>query len=163
MNAFRSMSEISRSMSYIDTVGRTGWITFARPAYLAKHGVPRSMDDLGGHRMIGFVSSATRAMTPLEFQTDRGVRILTLPASVTVTAAATYACLAKLGMGLIQVPRYRVVHELEHGELAEVLAAMPPQPSPVYLLYPKGCHPSPRVRLFIDWAAQEISARLAQA
>ncbi len=35
--------------------------TFASPAYLARHGVPASPDDLAGHRMIGFVSSATRA------------------------------------------------------------------------------------------------------
>lgn len=135
--------------------------TFASPAYIAAFGMPASADDLGGHRMVGFVSSATRAVIPLEFQTDDGLRKLVLPTAVTVTAAATYACLAKLGMGLIQVPRYRVAHELERGELVEVLPSTPPQPSPVYLLYSEGRQLSPRVRLFIDWASHEIAARLA--
>lgn len=80
--------------------------------------------------------------------------------AVTVSAASTNACLAKLGLGLVQVPRYRVAHELETGALVEVLAAWPPTPSPVYLLYPDGRQLSPRVRLFIDWAAAEVARGL---
>ena len=79
--------------------------TFASPDYLARHGTPKSPDDLKGHRMIGFLSSATRAIMPLMFQSDGGVRLLSLPVSVTVSAAATNAGLARLGLGLIQVPR----------------------------------------------------------
>ena len=77
--------------------------TFASPAYLARHGVPKSLDDLAGHKMTGFVSSATRAVIPLEFQINGGVRLVSLPVSVTVSAAATNASLAELGFGLIQV------------------------------------------------------------
>ena len=137
--------------------------TFASPAYLARHGVPKAPDDLEGHRMIGFVSSATRALIPLEFQVDGGVRLVSLPVAATVTAATTNACLARLGLGLIQVPRYRVARELEAGALVEVLADHPPTPSPVYLLYVEGRQLSSRVRLFIDWASAEIVARLAGA
>ena len=135
--------------------------TFASPAYLARHGVPRSPDDLGGHRMIGFVSTATRAVMPLEFETATGVRMVSLPVSVTVSAAATNANLARLGFGLVQVPRYRVARELETGALVEVLADHPPTDSPVYLLYLEGRQLSPRVRIFIEWASTEIAARLA--
>ena len=135
--------------------------TFASPAYLAHHGVPASPDDLDGHRMIGFVSTATRAVMPLEFQVDGGVRMVSLPVSVTVSAAATNASLARLGFGLVQVPRYRVAHELETGALVEVLAETPPTDDPVYLLYPEGRQLSPRVRIFIEWASAEIAAGLA--
>ncbi len=135
--------------------------TFASPAYLARHGVPKSPNDLEGHRMIGFVSSATRAIMPLEFQFDGGVRMVSLPVSVTVSAAATNASLARLGFGLVQVPRYRVAHELETGALVEVLADCPPTASPVYLLYLEGRQLSPRVRVFIEWASNEVSAGLA--
>ncbi len=135
--------------------------TFASPAYLARHGVPKSPDDLDGHRMIGFVSTATRAVMPLEFQVDRGVRMVSLPVSITVSAAATNASLARLGFGLVQVPRYRVAHELETGRLVEVLADHPPTDSPVYLLYLEGRQLSPRVRIFIEWATTKIAAALA--
>ena len=137
--------------------------TFASPAYLARHGVPKSPNDLEGHRMIGFVSSATRAIMPLEFQFDGGVRMVSLPVSVTVSAAATNASLARLGFGLVQVPRYRVAHELESGALVEVLADYPPTDSPVYLLYPEGRQLSPRVRIFIEWASTTIAAELAKS
>ena len=53
--------------------------TFASPAYLARHGVPTSLADLEGHCMIGFVSSASRAVMPLEFQVDGGARMISLP------------------------------------------------------------------------------------
>jgi len=134
--------------------------TFASPIYLARHGVPASPDDLEGHRMIGFISSSTRALIPLEFQMEDGIRLVTLRTAATVAAASTNAYLAKLGLGLIQVPRYRVAHELQTGELVEVLAAWPPSPSAVYLLYPEGRQLSPRVRLFIEWAAAEVATRL---
>lgn len=137
--------------------------TFASPAYLERYGIPGSPDELEGHRMIGFVSSSTRALIPLEFQVDGAVRMVTVRAAATVSAASTNAFLAKLGLGLIQVPRYRVAHELETGELVEILSAWPPTPSPVYLLYPEGRQLSPRVRLFIDWAAAEVAAHLEQA
>lgn len=137
--------------------------TFASPAYLERNSIPQSPDDLDGHYVIGFISSLLRAVIPLEFQTETGIRKIMLPAAVTVSAASTNAHLAKLGLGLIQVPRYRVAHEVDTGELVEVLAAYRPTPTPVLLLYPDGRQLSPRVRLFVDWATAEIGARLGQA
>ncbi len=137
--------------------------TFASPAYLARHGLPVSPHDLAGHRMIGFVSTATRAVMPLEFQIAGSVQMVSLPVSVTVSAAATNANLARLGFGLVQVPRYRVEYELATGALVEVLADHPPTPTPVYLLYPEGRQLSPRVRTFIDWASTEIAGGLASS
>ena len=137
--------------------------TFASPVYLARHGVPQSLADLEGHRMIGFVSSASRAVMPLEFQVDGGARMISLPVSVTVSAAATNAALARLGLGLVQVPRYRVAHELQTGALVEVLADHPPTSTPVYLLYPEGRQLSPRVRIFIEWASTTIATGLSDA
>ena len=135
--------------------------TFASPAYIDRHGVPASPGDLAGHRVVGFVSSATREVIPLEFQVDGDVRIVSVPAAVTVAAASTNAALARLGLGLIQVPRYRVERELATGELVEVLADWPPTPTPVHLLYPAGRQLSPRARIFIDWAVDAVEKRLA--
>jgi DNA-binding transcriptional LysR family regulator len=134
--------------------------TFASPAYLARHGTPNTLEDLAGHCAVGFLSSALRTVFPLEFRTDAGLRTISLPPAVTVSSAGTNAHLARLGLGLIQVPRYRVAQDLETGALVEVLAAYPPTPTPVFLLYPEGRQLSPRVRLFIDWAALEISRQL---
>ena len=113
--------------------------------------------------MIGFVSSATRAIMPVEFQIDGCTRMVSLPVSVTVSATATNASLARLGLGLIQVPRYRVTRELETGELVKVLADCPPTASPVYLLHSEGRQLSPCVRIFIEWASAEIARELTRS
>ena len=133
---------------------------FAGPACLHRHCVPASPDDLGRHRMICFVSSSSHAVLPLEFQVDGEVRRVAVATSVTVTAAATCVCLAQHDLGLIQVPRYRVEHELQRGSLVEVLAAYPPTPTPVYLLHPGGRRPSPRLRQFTEWAVDEVGRKL---
>jgi DNA-binding transcriptional LysR family regulator len=134
--------------------------TFASPAYLSRHGMPQSPDALDGHRMIGFVSSASGNVIPLEFTVGGEVRNVVISTALTVMAAETNAAAAALGLGLIQVPRYRVARELAAGELIEVLGDFPPSPSPVYVLYPHSRQLSPRVRVFIDWIAGEFAARV---
>lgn len=134
--------------------------TYASPAYVERYGMPASPDDLEAHTMIGFVSSATGSVIPLEFQVGGTLRQLALPHAVSVAGAQMYVALARLGMGLIQVPRYRVQDDLASGSLVEVLAGYPPSPSPVYVLYPQSRQLSPRVRVFIDWVSAEFASRL---
>ena len=69
--------------------------TFASPAYLARHGTPRSPDELDGHRMIGFESSATGGVLPLEFRQGGSLREITLPLTVSATGAEMYVALAR--------------------------------------------------------------------
>ncbi|QCI67094.1 LysR family transcriptional regulator [Phreatobacter stygius] len=126
-------------------------ITCAAPAYIARFGLPASPDALQGHRMIGFRSSATGQLMPLEFTIDGALRHIALPAVVSVNGAETFVAAARLGLGLIQVPKYHVQDDLDRGTLVPVLADHPPSPTPVSLLYPRNRQLSPRVRVFIDW------------
>ena len=133
-------------------------VTCASSAYLAHRGTPVSIDDLTGHVSIGFVSSASGMALPLEFTVNGDVRKVALPSTVTVTSAETYVAAAKLGLGLIQIPRYHAQADLAAGTLVSVLPAFPPSPTPVSLLYPHSRQLSPRVRVFIDWVTQELAA-----
>lgn len=144
---------VGRRIAWLDEV------TCASPDYLQRHGTPTSPDDLEGHLAIGFLSTATGNTLPLEFVVDGEVRYLTLPSTVTVTGAETNFMLARLGLGLIQVPRYHAAADLAAGTLVEVLRDYPPTPSPVSLLYPHNRQLSPRVRVFIDWAAKTFARR----
>lgn len=137
---------VARRLTLLDEV------TLAAPAYLVRHGRPSHPDDLaGGHRMVGFHSTATGALLPLEFSVDGQLRQITLPSSFSVTAAESYVAAALLGLGLIQVPHYHVEAMLNAGTLEQVLPAFPPSPSPVFLLYPQNRQLSPRFRVFRDW------------
>jgi DNA-binding transcriptional LysR family regulator len=129
-------------------------ITCASTTYLARHGVPRDLEDLGGHRMVGFLSSATGAVLPLEFRDGQAVRAVMLPCTLTVSGVETYAAAALSGFGLIQAPRYRFDSELASGALQIVLPRNPPTPLPISVLYPRAKRLAPRVRVFIDWLAE---------
>jgi len=135
-------------------------VTCASPGYIARFGMPDSVDALtrDGHRMVGFRSSATGTLLPLEFSIAGTVRTVTLPATVSVNGSETYAEAARLGLGLIQKPRYNAEIDFARGTLVEVLAATPPTPTPVSLLYPRNRQLSPRVRVFLDWLTRNFAA-----
>lgn len=134
-------------------------VTLASPAYIARHGMPADPDALlDGHRMVGFRSSATGGVLPLEFTVDGEVRAAALPSIVSVNAAESYFSTAKLGLGLIQIPRYHAEYALRSGELVLVLPNFPPPSTPVSVLYPRNRQLSPRVRVFIDWVGRIFAA-----
>ncbi|WP_113408195.1 LysR family transcriptional regulator [Hyphomicrobiales bacterium] len=134
-------------------------VTLAAPAYVERFGMPAHPEKLDGHRMVGFRSSATGGLLPLEFQIDGAVREITLPATISVNAAESYFAAAKLGLGLIQVPRYHAEEALRSGELLHVLEDYPPTRTPVSMLYPRSRQLSPRVRVFIDWLVKVFAGQ----
>jgi DNA-binding transcriptional LysR family regulator len=126
-------------------------ITVASPAYLHAHGTPQTPDQLDGHRMVGFISSRTGDVLPLEFTEDGAVRHVMLPSRVMVNNSDTMADLARLGLGLIQAPRYRFTQDLASGTLVEILSHTPPSPTPLHALYPQNRQLTLRLRVFLDW------------
>jgi DNA-binding transcriptional LysR family regulator len=132
--------------------------TAASPDYLQRFGVPTRWDELDGHFMIGFRSSATGSVLPLEFSVQGTLRTTLLPMKLSVNGADSYRAAALRGLGLIQVPRYGLEGDFARGTLVELLRDTPPSPTPVSILYPRNRQLSPRVRVFIDWIAKEFAA-----
>lgn len=141
-------------------IGTMDEVTVASPRYLAEHGVPATPDDLDGHFMVGFVSSRSGRAIPLEFTRDGQAIEVALPARLLVSGADTSAAAARLGLGLVQAPRYRFAEDLASGALVEVLADYPPTPTPLSVLYPSNRQLSPRVRVFIDWVVKTVGPKL---
>ncbi len=135
-------------------------MTCASPAYLEAHGTPKTLNDLAGHQMVGFVSSRTGHSFPLEFVTPEGPRQVQLPSKIVANDAETVHYLARLGFGIVQAPCYRFQNDLAAGHLVEVLPETPPPPLPLAVFYPQNRQLSPRVRVFVDWA-MEVFRRLS--
>ncbi|MGF6920295.1 LysR family transcriptional regulator [Paraburkholderia sp. 40] len=126
-------------------------VTVASPAYLATYGEPADPAALSTHRAVNYVSSATGKPVPLEFRVDGRDTALVLPSAVSVSGAELYTGAALAGLGIVQVPRYRVDGELAAGRLRVILADYPPPPIPVSVLYPQNRQLSSRVRVFAQW------------
>lgn len=151
----RDSELVARQVAVLDR------LTCATPGYLEKHGTPASLDDLHGHRAVGIRSITTGLVTPLEFGSGDDARSVSLPCTLSVTGTESYLAGIRLGLGLAQVPRFHVEDDLRRGSLVEVLADTPPPSAPVSLLYSRTRQLSPRVRVFLDWAAREFAARTA--
>ncbi len=140
-------------------LGELDEVTCAAPGYLQRFGTPHSLDELDGHRMVGFRSSASGTIMPLEFNVAGQSHQVTLPCTVSVSAAESLVAAAQMGLGIIQVPRYHLRDSLDNGSLLPLLPQFPSTPMPVSLLYPRNRQLSPRVRVFIDWFSKAFAAR----
>ena len=138
-------------------------MTCAAPAYLDRYGTPGTLDDLAAHRMIGRRSLSTGQVGPLEFLIDGKVREVPVPATVSVTGTETFLAVALLGLGLFQVPLFHAEAALADGRLVRILADWEVPSVPVSLLYPRNRQLSPRVRVFLDWAARAFAPPLPLA
>lgn len=137
--------------------------TFASPGYLARFGVPETPDELekGGHRMVGYYAPDAPEIAPLDFTVDGKPRRFVLPAAITVTGPETNVASARLGLGLIQVPKYRVANDVAAGVLVEVLAEHPQAALPVHVLYSHAKQLSPRLRVVIEWMVGQFRQSVA--
>jgi DNA-binding transcriptional LysR family regulator len=89
------------------------WLsTCAAPDYLERFGMPADPDSLDGHRMVGLRSLTTGNLRPLEFMVGGTSRRLSLPTTISVTGTESYLATARLGLGLVQVPRFHAEADL---------------------------------------------------
>ena len=140
-------------------LGELEEVTCAAPDYLQRFGTPHSISELEGHRMVGFRSSASGTLMPLEFTVAGQTQQVTLPCTVSVSAAESLVAAARMGLGIIQVPRYHLRDSLDNGSLLPLLPQFPSTPMPVSLLYLRNRQLSPRVRVFIDWFSKVFATR----
>lgn len=126
-------------------------VTVASPAYLSRNGTPKSPDQLEGHCQIGYLSLARGTSRPLSFTVDGQQIEHEIRAAFITTGTETMMVAARLGMGLIQAPRYQLAGDLATGRLVEVMPETPPASSPVLVLYPRERQLSPRLHIFLDW------------
>lgn len=132
-------------------------VTCASPVYLKRFGTPERLEDLAHHRLVGIRRLSTGVLTPVVFQTKEGPRTVEMGASFSVTGPESYLLGVQLGLGLAQVPRFHIENDLASGALVELLKETPALPEPVSLLYPRSRQLSPRVRVFIGWAARQFT------
>jgi LysR family transcriptional regulator, regulator for bpeEF and oprC len=134
----------------------------ASPAYLEKHGVPHSPDDLADHVAVGFFSNRTGRDLDWEFEEDGELRTLTMRSAVSVNSAHAYVGCCMAGLGLIQAPRASIEPLVASGQLVEVLQDWKAPPLPASIVFPQQRHLAPRVRIVIDWIAELLGAAYPQ-
>lgn len=135
-------------------------VTCASPAYLERHGVPRTIADLGSHLAIGYASPFTGRVETWHGVVDGEPVTVPLRSIVTASNAEMYIACCEAGLGLIQVPLFDIRDALADGRLTEVLTHMPAGTMPVAIVYAHRRKLTPRVRAFVDWMADLVRTSL---
>ncbi|MFB9262494.1 LysR family transcriptional regulator [Bradyrhizobium erythrophlei] len=138
-------------------------INVASPAYLERHGLPHTPDDLGAHWAVNYASPSTGRIAEWEWTEGGDVRAIAMRGRVTVNSAEAYIACCLAGLGLIQIPAYDVKRHLDAGELVEVMPTYRAAPMPMTLLYPHRQHLSRRLQVFADWLAGLLRQNLLAA
>lgn len=128
-------------------------VLVASPAYLERHGSPKSIEQLAGHRGI--------------FYTNRGVADWRFP-RIAGSAGGDDAIVvhgklalginngdmirdaAIAGLGIALLPMFIVGPPLKAGELAAIDIGMQPEEESIFIAHPDGRHPSAKLRALAD-------------
>ncbi|WP_394833553.1 LysR family transcriptional regulator [Pendulispora rubella] len=135
------------------SLGSVTWTVVATPAYLKKHGRPRSPDDLKDHECLLF-----GGLPGLRLQSGRhGVREIVVPARLVVTEMKVLYHATISGLGIALLPAFLCVDDLRAKRLARVLPDWAPPSTPVHIVYPSTRHLSPTLTSFIEHLQEQLT------
>ncbi len=128
----------------------------ASPAYLQRHGVPRTPADMLQHRLLHYRFPSTGKLEAWPVQWPDGEVAQELPVNMVANTIEARVAMALRDGGLAFVPVHSVRHALADGRLVTVLDDHVHSCGIFHLLWPSGRHVLPKLRAFIDF----VSARL---
>lgn len=140
-------------------VGQVRRVICASPAYLRKHGVPKTPADLAGQAIVA--ATAVSAGTEWAFADGKRTIGIKLGPRLLVNTNDGALEAAKEGFGLTRLISYQVASELASGKLRIVLSQYEPAPLPIHVIHREGRHGSAKVRSFVDLAVEKLRSNTA--
>lgn len=132
-----------------------GMTCVASPAYLNKHGIPATPDDLGNH--LGLRYTLARRATLWRFRDDNGRVYQARPRTVLAANNGDHiaqCCAAGLGIALL--PLFVSHERIRDGTLVPLLTELKVSPVSMYVVFPPGRYQSRRVRVFAEHIAAKF-------
>ena len=130
----------------------------ASPAYLKRHGTPRTPEDLARHRCMGVSSIPNHGQWM--FMTPSGPRAFEVALSASVNNADFVYRFALAGQGVARLNEFIVADALADGRLVQVLADHHcPEDLAMIAIYPQERHRLPRVAAMLDFLVETFAKR----
>lgn len=141
-------------------LGTQHMVVCAAPSYLAAHGTPRTLDELGRH--AGVVYSRTGAVPPWRFlDADGREREIKMASRVRFDDLDAIAAAAMAGAGLARLPGWLIADALRTGALVRVLGDERGVGFELYAVWPPSRHLPSKVRVAVDELVARVPALLA--
>jgi DNA-binding transcriptional LysR family regulator len=156
------MALLPDSSLIIHKIAEIDRVLCAAPAYLSKHGMPRSIKDLERHQclLLRFPGSQQFRLT-----LKRNGRAITIAVSGHMDAddGDVLTEWAIAGEGIVLKPVFEVIQHLNSGALVPVLAETPPAPVTLAILHAYKRMVPFKVKAFADLAVDGVRAHVASA
>lgn len=123
----------------------------AAPAYLARHGTPRTPGELAQHRCLDF--SHWRHNARWQFGTKEDA---TPNCRMRSNNGEALRLAAVAGLGLVMQADAVLADEIAAGRLQPVLREYWPQPRPMHLIYPRDRQSTPKLASFVEFVVQRF-------
>jgi DNA-binding transcriptional LysR family regulator len=122
-------------------------VTVASPSYLAKHGTPKTPEDLKHHNCI-----VGRFGPEWTFRRSNGRRFaVRVQGNTVINSGDALREAAVAGLGIIQGTWWLVRQDIEHGDVQSILTDYALEGTPISLLYPGNRHLPRKTRAFLDF------------
>ena len=146
---------LADSSLLVRRVGEVRRLVVASPDYLARRGTPMKPAELTAHDTI----FSTSSWGPVEWRFGSRGRTTVVRLAPRLLANDVEARLdaARAGHGIARVLSYQVAEDLAAGRLVRVLRAFEPPPLPVQLVAASRPHMPPKIRAFLDLAAEQLA------
>jgi DNA-binding transcriptional LysR family regulator len=132
-------------------------IICAAPAYLERHGTPKTPAELLVHNCLTLSSQARFNAWP--FSTGDGVNRLHVTGNFSSDNVGILLRMALQGQGIIRLANFVLGRSIREGLLVALLPDVHmSEPVPLWALMPPGRHRAPRVQAFVEFMAERLKA-----
>ncbi|MDC0610381.1 LysR family transcriptional regulator [Vibrio sp.] len=145
------VGELEDSTLIARRIGTMEIINCVSAEYRDRFGVPKSLEDLKNHYLIGYSTGTNHQANGFEYVLNEKIHHFQMPYRVTVSTTEAYTASCLRGLGIIQVPKVGMETYLESGTLIEVLNDYRCAPMPVSVVYESRQYMPKKVSTFINW------------
>jgi LysR family transcriptional activator of dmlA len=132
----------------------------ASPAYLARHGMPRSPQELAGHSLIG-IRQGEEAYGVLRLTQGTRTETVKVPTRLSSNDGEIAVSWALAGHGIVMRAEWDIERYLKSGRLKTVLEHWQTPPADLYAVYPAQHQGSARVRAFVEHLAEGLTRSIS--
>jgi DNA-binding transcriptional LysR family regulator len=137
-------------------IGESQWITCASPAYLSRYGIPSHPRELMDHRCFHF--NFESHWNQWLFTEGSQSMIVPVKPVASLSQGDLLRDLAIKGEGIVRLADFHINQDIREGRLVPLLKAFQsPVREPLYIIYAKRQHLSPRIRCFIEFIEKQIA------
>ncbi|CDM56107.1 MULTISPECIES: LysR family transcriptional regulator [Rhizobium] len=124
-------------------LSRSRRILVASPAYLDRHGTPKTLADLDGHKGIFYTN---RGVADWRFQTPDGAIVVRASQAVGMNNGDMIRDAAIAGLGIALLPAFIAGPAIGEGKLVAIDVGYRPEAEFIYMAHPEGRNPSAKLR-----------------